>query len=69
MIQEFLLEEIFLQMLPFILILLLVPHNCLIRILLYVELLDGGKSVALKLMAARNMITNGTSLFFLDVER
>ena len=29
----------------------------------------GGKSVALKLLSARNLISNGTSLFFLDVER
>jgi len=29
----------------------------------------GGKSVALKLLAARNMITNGSNIFFIDVER
>lgn len=28
----------------------------------------GGKSVALKLLSARNMITNNTNIFFLDVE-
>lgn len=28
----------------------------------------GGKSVALKLIAARNMISNGSNIFFLDVE-
>lgn len=29
----------------------------------------GGKSVALKLLSARNMISNGSNVFFLDVER
>lgn len=36
---------------------------------LFVVQVDGGKSVALKTLTARNIATTGCGAFFIDVER
>lgn len=41
----------------------------LILMYLFVVLLVGGKSVALKTLTARNIATTGCGAFFIDVER
>ena len=45
-----------------------VPLLFLIHMYLFVVLLVGGKSVALKTLAARNVATTGCGAFFIDVE-
>ena len=61
-------EEICTQMLLYMLILLLVHLPYLILMYLFVGLLVGGKSVALKTLTARNIATTGCGAFFIDVE-
>jgi len=36
---------------------------------LFVVLVAGGKSVALKTLTARNIVTTGCGAFFIDIER
>lgn len=61
-------EEICIQMLQYMLILLSVHLPYLTLMFLYVVLLAGGKSVALKTLTARNIATTGCGAFFIDVE-
>ena len=68
MIEVFSLEEICIQMLQYMLILLSVHLPYLTLMFLYVVLLAGGKSVALKTLTARNIATTGCGAFFIDVE-
>ncbi len=68
MIEVFSLEEICIQMLQYMLILLSVHLPYLTLMFLYVVLLAGGKSVALKTLTARDIATTGCGAFFIDVE-
>ena len=68
MIRVFLLVEIYIQMHLFTLIHFVGLLHSLILMYLFVVLLVGGKSVALKTLTARNIATTGCGAFFIDVE-
>ena len=68
MIRVFLLVEIYIQMHLFTLIHFVGLLRSLILMYLFVVLLVGGKSVALKTLTARNIATTGCGAFFIDVE-